>query len=118
MLTLNEAATETVAKIAAVKKAFGAPGDWGYGNPQGESLYGLYLAAANLDQAIEVERAKVDYAPMLLEALTELIDHAQPDSNYDEEGRETSPAGPWERAFRAIYIAKGLPIPDNLHSTS
>lgn len=36
--------------VAAVKAAFGAPGDYGYGTPEGDALLALYKAAAEMPQ--------------------------------------------------------------------
>ncbi|CAA0130192.1 Uncharacterised protein [Starkeya nomas] len=43
---------EVVEQIDALKKAFGAPGDYGYGTPSGDALYQLYMSGASLRQAL------------------------------------------------------------------
>lgn len=55
MKTLLELARETDAAITQVKKAFGAPGDWGYGCPAGDSLFKLYEHQAEIRAAIDAE---------------------------------------------------------------
>ncbi|MBB5046765.1 hypothetical protein HNR60_001513 [Rhodopseudomonas rhenobacensis] len=44
----EEIIKSTQNKIAEVKQAFGAPGDWGYDDPKGQALYGLYNFGATL----------------------------------------------------------------------
>ena len=39
--------------IAAVHRAFGAPGDYGYGTPKGDALFELYKQRAAIADAIE-----------------------------------------------------------------
>lgn len=39
------------AAITALHRAFGAPGDYGYGTPKGEALYGLYVAQVEIHAA-------------------------------------------------------------------
>jgi hypothetical protein len=48
------------AEILAVRKAFGAPGDYGYGTPQGKALKALY------DLHNEIATALKPSAPPLL----------------------------------------------------
>lgn len=36
-----------IAAVDQIKRAFGAPGDCGYGTPKGEALFALYRAAAD-----------------------------------------------------------------------
>lgn len=44
-------------RIAAIKAAFGAPGDWGYSDPKGQALYELYVFRAEvLRPAIKSKR--------------------------------------------------------------
>ena len=38
--------------IAAIKAAFGAPGDYGYGTPQGDALFALYKARIVISGAL------------------------------------------------------------------
>lgn len=52
MKTLLELARETDAAITSLKNAFGAPGDWGYGRPEGDSLFKLYQLQADIRAAI------------------------------------------------------------------
>lgn len=39
--------------IDAIRRAFGAPGDYGYGTPQGEALFELYKQRAAVADALE-----------------------------------------------------------------
>jgi len=41
-------AARVVTAIAAVRAAFGAPGDWGYSQPEGKALYALYAIVPDL----------------------------------------------------------------------
>jgi hypothetical protein len=45
VVTAINARTATIEAIAAVKRAFGAPGDYGYGTAKGDALFALYRAA-------------------------------------------------------------------------
>lgn len=46
---LREATTATIAAIAQLQHAFGAPGDYGYNTPRGDALFALYRAQYSLD---------------------------------------------------------------------
>lgn len=52
VLGLIDRLDEVVEQIDALKKAFGAPGDYGYGTASGDALYQLYLSGASLRQAL------------------------------------------------------------------
>lgn len=52
--------------IAAIHKAFGAPGNYGYEHPQGKALYSLYRAHLAVSQALR-ER------PVLVTALEDRL---------------------------------------------
>ncbi|NTG07203.1 hypothetical protein [Rhizobium rhizogenes] len=54
--------TAVSAAIDAVHKAFGAPGDYGYGTPKGDALIALYRSEINLDRAEEVFAALAELA--------------------------------------------------------
>jgi len=43
--------------VHQVKRAFGAPGDFGYETREGKALYALYAAVAELRQADEASRS-------------------------------------------------------------
>ncbi len=62
MTTLLEFAREADARITALKAAFGAPGDWGYGHPQGDALFRLYQLQADLRAAIRATDAQASEA--------------------------------------------------------
>lgn len=49
--------------IDAVHRAFGAPGDYGYGTPQGDALFRLYKQRAALQVAIEAAEKPSPYHP-------------------------------------------------------
>lgn len=46
------------AAIRDIKKAFGAPGDYGYGTPQGDSLFHAYKIAIDARRALARARGK------------------------------------------------------------
>ena len=56
-MTFAEVADLIRTRIAAVKSAFGAPGDWGYDDPKGESLYGLYTLGATVRDQLDAAAA-------------------------------------------------------------
>ncbi len=60
---LLKAAKEALAAIHDIKKAFGAPGDWGYGHPQGDSLVRLYTSTQALSKAIKEKEPKKEEQP-------------------------------------------------------
>lgn len=45
---LNEAAKVALEAINAVHRAFGAPGNFGYGTKEGDALFALYRARSEL----------------------------------------------------------------------
>lgn len=47
-----EAAKAALEQIHTIHRAFGAPGDYGYGTKEGKALYGLYQAGNGLQAAI------------------------------------------------------------------
>lgn len=51
--TLLDAAKAAVEKMDALHKAFGAPGDYGYGTKEGDALFELCRAAIELSNAIQ-----------------------------------------------------------------
>lgn len=53
--------------IDAVHKAFGAPGDWGYGTPKGDALFALYRCLTVTERVAELEAWR--------EELTEVVGH-------------------------------------------
>ncbi|PZR84159.1 MAG: hypothetical protein DI537_33600 [Stutzerimonas stutzeri] len=46
--------------IDAVRRAFGAPGDHGYGTPQGDALFELYKQRAAVADALEAAASPYD----------------------------------------------------------
>jgi len=57
---LLNAAREALAAIHDIKKAFGAPGDYGYDHPQGKSLVRLYMSTQALAKTISEKEPKKD----------------------------------------------------------
>lgn len=49
--------------IDATLRAFGAPGDYGYGTPQGDALFELYKQRAAVADALEAAGWSPDAAP-------------------------------------------------------
>lgn len=67
------------AAILAVKNAFGAPGDYGYGTKQGAALHGLYdvfntLVAEVLLDDLEQREAGPSLERRLVECLQSIVD--------------------------------------------
>lgn len=50
--------------IAATHRALGAPGDYGYGTPQGDALFELYKQRAAVADALEADEARPDLAQL------------------------------------------------------
>ena len=74
---LSLALTEVDGAIDAVHKAFGAPGDWGYHNPKGQSLWRLLLAGDLLRKSASVQvtdQIAVVAAATKMERVDALID--------------------------------------------
>jgi len=63
---LLKAAKEALAAIHEIKKAFGAPGDYGYDHPQGKSLVRIYTSTQALAKAIREKEPKKDEQPTAL----------------------------------------------------
>lgn len=57
LLSIAEMADE---QIAAIKAAFGAPGDWGYESKEGKALYELYKIQMILKESIRQENTRQD----------------------------------------------------------
>lgn len=58
---------QTMDAIMAVHKAFGAPGDYGYGTKQGDALLALYQAHDGLANGLEATRTLLSEACALIE---------------------------------------------------
>jgi len=75
----------TLSAIIQVHKAFGAPGNYGYGHPEGEALAHLYNCTRSLAETIE--KSKTDrtarYAIALEESLKLQGHYAELLNQYD-----------------------------------
>ena len=54
---MSQDLTKLFEAVHEIKRAFGAPGDFGYETREGKALYALYAAAAELRQADDASRA-------------------------------------------------------------
>lgn len=89
--------------ILAVHEAFGAPGNYGYGKPEGDSLQYLYAALWPIDNAIKSIRGTG--TPDMLAILKRLIaayDAIDPNENMPDAINDD---GLWADALRAVAAA-------------
>ena len=54
---MSQDLTKLFDAVHQVKRAFGAPGDFGYETREGKALYALYAAVVELRQADEASRS-------------------------------------------------------------
>lgn len=52
VLNAIDALTTVAQQIDDLKKAFGAPGDYGYGTASGDALYAIYTTGASIQHAL------------------------------------------------------------------